>query len=615
TSEDPEAPVTGSKEKKKKCNEERPACDRCLERGLCCEYEPVKPRKRRRTVSNPEHMAMRPPTTNPGQHFGFHDRLQALRQDSSSGSSILSGSPTPPLPAIAENWEIHSADSVFSDSASSCGSEHFTDMNSPLPPFTSFESMARTQPTLEEIRQMPMDPLDGFKYEDDVNTSKEMFAQAPTALSRSSSYPDPTSAFLSPQSAGSPFDFPPPLHTPSLPTQSPNLPPYAEYTGRESRRGLLDHFCNVLSHLIVFKEDSGNPFRQLVLPMARKSPPLLNAIYAISSAHLEHRGLQVEERALDLHSKALQGLAGLIAHKDEGNRDEVLAIVRSGSSTVLNSHLRGALSIMRERRIRRGPTSAFLERAFRYFDVASALSFGSSPMSGTLLVSTTQGVGSGHDRSPMASVDTLFGLVADLWPIIHRLASLVDVKRTIDKQETSSPSGEEKANNMRADFETNTTSIEQALQQWIPKVPPSVVTLENPADDSRLQSILNNAEAHKQACFVFLYRQLLSYSRSDQKVQTPTKQTLQACLRVVIFSGPMAALVWPLFTAASEAVEDVDRNVARTVFRHLETRQGMNNIVTAWEVCEEIWRRSDAGQGEVEWREVAQSMEKEILFG
>ncbi|KAL9127519.1 MAG: hypothetical protein Q9217_003629 [Psora testacea] len=270
---------------------------------------------------------------------------------------------------------------------------------------------------------------------------------------------------------------------------------------------------------------------------------------------------------------------------------------------------------MRERRTRRGPTSAFLERAFRYFDVASALSFGSSPMSGTILVPPTQDFVSVHERSAMASVDTLFGLFADLWPVIHRLASLVDVKRNLDKQEMSSPPGDDKTNNMRADFETNTTSIEQALQQWIPKIPVSVVTLDDAADDSRLQSILNNAEAHKQASFVFLYRQLLSYPRSEQKVQTPTKQTLQACLRVVIFSGPMATLVWPLFTAACEAVEDVDRNVARTVFRHLETRQGMNNIVTAWEVCEEIWRRSDAGHGEVEWRDVAQSMEKEILFG
>ena len=44
---------------------------------------------------------------------------------------------------------------------------------------------------------------------------------------------------------------------------------------------------------------------------------------------------------------------------------DILQIVRSGSSTVLNSHLRGALSIMRERRTKRGPTSAFLERVSR----------------------------------------------------------------------------------------------------------------------------------------------------------------------------------------------------------------------------------------------------------
>lgn len=232
-------------------------------------------------------------------------------------------------------------------------------------------------------------------------------------------------------------------------------------------------------------------------------------------------------------------------------------------------------------------------------------------MSGTILQPAAQDA---HDRSPMASVDTLFGLVADLWPIIHRLSSLVDVKQNLEKEELNSPD-HEKPSNLRTDFETNTSSIELALQQWVPKIPASALTLENPADDSRLQSIMNNAEAHKQASFVFLYRRLLSHGRSDPKVQTPTKQTLQACLRVVIFSGPMATLVWPLFTAASEAIEDVDRNVARTVFRHLETRQGMNNIVTAWEVCEEIWRRSDAGHENIEWREVAQSMEKEILFG
>lgn len=186
-------------------------------------------------------------------------------------------------------------------------------MNSPLPPFDALDSFARSAPELHDVKPVQMDPMDGFAkdpYDEEIATSREMFAPT-SAVSRSSSYPDPTSAFLSPTSGGSPY----------------SVPAFSEYTGRESRRNLLDHFCNVLSHLIVFKEDSGNPFRQLVLPLAQKSPPTLNAIYAVSSAHLEHRGLHVEERALDLHSKALQGLASLISHKDKGNRDEVLAVI------------------------------------------------------------------------------------------------------------------------------------------------------------------------------------------------------------------------------------------------------------------------------------------------
>ena len=235
-------------------------------------------------------------------------------------------------------------------------------------------------------------------------------------------------------------------------------------------------------------------------------------------------------------------------------------------------------------------------------------------MSGTILAPTTNDLLHMRESTAMSAVDTLFGLVADLWPILHRLASLIDVKQNLEKEEMASP-GHDKANNLRSDFDTNTANIELALLQWIPKIPASMVSIETPSDDSRLQSVLNNAEAHKQAAFVYLYREIHSHPRSSLKIQTPAKQALQACLRVVIFSGPMAALLWPLFTAAAESIEDVDRNVARTVFRHLESRQGMNNIVTGWEVCEEIWRRGDAGEVEIGWREVARQMGREVIFG
>jgi hypothetical protein len=50
------------------------------------------------------------------------------------------------------------------------------------------------------------------------------------------------------------------------------------------------------------------------------------AVLAASAAHMEHCGLKNDERALDLHSQALQGLAQLIAD-EHTSRDEALAVI------------------------------------------------------------------------------------------------------------------------------------------------------------------------------------------------------------------------------------------------------------------------------------------------
>jgi hypothetical protein len=97
----------------------------------------------------------------------------------------------------------------------------------------------------------------------------------------------------------------------------------------------------VLSHLIVFKEDTGNPFRQLVLPLSHSSAPVMNAIFALSSAHLEFRGIENPEKSLDFHNRALQGLAKLIDQGAAANREEVLgAIILLVYYEVVRCHLR-----------------------------------------------------------------------------------------------------------------------------------------------------------------------------------------------------------------------------------------------------------------------------------
>jgi hypothetical protein len=115
-----------------------------------------------------------------------------------------------------------------------------------------------------------------------------------------------------------------PLQMPS-PLLGPRSPLFMEFAESRNRRALLGHFTDVLSPLMVFTDETGNPFQQLVLPMSASSPPLLNALLALSSAHMENRGIYNKEKSLDFHTRALQGLGETIERGEGG--DEILAAI------------------------------------------------------------------------------------------------------------------------------------------------------------------------------------------------------------------------------------------------------------------------------------------------
>lgn len=242
---------------KKKCNEKRPQCDRCQERGLECGYEPVKPRKRRRS--------------------------------SFIGSTLSpDGSST-----------IYYNDGWSADFDRSQDDEYEVQ---------KWETDSRYQCDASDIVAIPWEgPFEDEDAEELVRMESD------SSIVRSQSQ-HPDLAMIAPCPVPSPL-------------QEFGAPLYMEFAQKRNRRALVDHFCNVLSHLIVFKEDTGNPFRQLVLPLSHASPPVMNAIYALSSAHLEYRGVENEEKSLYFHNNALQGLAMLIDQKDQATQEEVLASI------------------------------------------------------------------------------------------------------------------------------------------------------------------------------------------------------------------------------------------------------------------------------------------------
>ena len=107
-------------------------------------------------------------------------------------------------------------------------------------------------------------------------------------------------------------------------------PIFSEFSHKYQERMLMNHFCNTLSHLIVLREDEGNPFQQLVLPLAHNSSAVQNAMFALAGAHLEAKGveaLQNDERSVHYHNEAICSLAKLIEKGDGTNKNELLATI------------------------------------------------------------------------------------------------------------------------------------------------------------------------------------------------------------------------------------------------------------------------------------------------
>ena len=225
----------------------------------------------------------------------------------------------------------------------------------------------------------------------------------------------------------------------------------------------------------------------------------------------------------------------------------------------------------------------------------------------------------------MNAVDTLLGLSTDLWPIIHRLSHLLSFKVSLEAAIAAGQTS--KATVLRTELESTSHAIEIALRERKPQLSPSSsLGLDNDsptefaAEDIRIQSILNNAEAYRHSAFIYLYRTIRDLPRSHSAVQNHVRSSLVACSNVVKLAeqcqnGPMSALLWPLFVAACEAMTKEDRILAIETFDGVQRRQGMLNIMRAWEVVQEVWRRSDLNEGEVNWRHICEEKGFNIVFG
>lgn len=218
-------------------------------------------------------------------------------------------------------------------------------------------------------------------------------------------------------------------------------------------------------------------------------------------------------------------------------------------------------------------------------------------------------------------------MATSLWPIIHRLSTLGDLKQELHLAELRGDASNIAI--LRTEFATTASAVELALQEWaLPPEESSPNEEENVTTASkRMQSIVNSAMAYRHSGFVYLYRTIYGRSRRHAVVQRHTHISLLHCIGTVNNEGPMGALLWPLFVASCEAIDPVDREMSRQAFAAVGQRQGMTNIERARCIVEEVWRRADNGEDIEEeiihvderkkdlWRRVSEDMGVSVVFG
>jgi hypothetical protein len=232
--------------------------------------------------------------------------------DKSSGEDSLDESPTTTQPPRLNTSLVNRAASKQMGNSSD-----WTPTDLPL--VSPFESVDFQLPQFDEPKYDVQHIENGEEDVEEIVRRQSININIPTTTYASTyapayATPSPSLAMIAPVTVPSPrLEFCSPV--------------FSEFSGRTNRRALVDHFCNVLSHLIVFREESGNPFQQLLLPLCHESQPVTNAVYALASAHLEYRGVENDEKSVYFHNKAIQGLARLIQKGAGANRNELLAAI------------------------------------------------------------------------------------------------------------------------------------------------------------------------------------------------------------------------------------------------------------------------------------------------
>ncbi|KAG7106347.1 L-arabinose-responsive transcription regulator ARA1 like protein [Verticillium longisporum] len=557
-----------SRDKRKKCSEEKPQCSRCVQFGVECVYEPIKKRKKRTTkftVPSPPDAGSTPGSSGPSTAPSDPTSHQQHVQQPHLHQAYFEPGQTPEgLASFLDPWAA--GDTSMSDSTTGTS-----------PSLLGYDDAALGENTY----QIGTFDLAGANV---CGTQAEVIpslAWSPQIEEHLLPWP-----FLAghmdwgeqqqQQQQHQPILAPvPPVHMPWLAPASPRP--------RGSFSAVADPIAQTLDH---------------------------NALALIGLPALA----EVEE---DWATEQTLGAVLLLVYYE--------MLLQRGPTNLIGRHMQQVWRVLEKVHASENPRLDFFREAFGYFDVIHALSSGTAPCAPSPPSVHSHTLISALD----SSISAISGFTADLWPTLHRLASLPcrQSDQSLSRDSHASTEGKDASDERKAALH----KLEQVLIAWEPALPPGYTLVNRvvdgpedaPEDEvARIRVMTSKALACKQSALIVLNRE-----RDAEAVQRHARAALWHCVSA---TGPHlppgrgtgAGMLWALFEAACEAGDGRDRGLARQAFAAVEAARGVVNAAKAWEVVVEVWRRRDlakaggrADPGGGGWRRIAEEMGFSLVFG
>ncbi|KAF2212145.1 hypothetical protein CERZMDRAFT_41823 [Cercospora zeae-maydis SCOH1-5] len=360
--------------------------------------------------------------------------------------------------------------------------------------------------------------------------------------------------------------------------------------------------CGVLS---VIDGPTENPWRSLIMPLAKQSTGLYHAVLALAAFHGAHETPRL--RYVGAHHKdiAMQNIR-------EGLRDNTmlnhaaiatalaLGFVEAWESNVKtgNAHINGAAALVKKalnahhENPHGGEDLArlkFLCNAWVYLDVIARVTAvdanDSTDFDNALWPpNETPDIATGHNEPGFginfgmgidARLDPLMGCAGTLFPLIGHVANLV---RKVCRSQRN-PIG----------IISQARDLMESLEKWEP--PAYIERPEDPLTDVR--HALQTAEAYRYATMLHLHQAVpeLPTPLNDEQY---AQRVLQYLATVPLNSRMLLVHIYPLMIAGCQAVESEDRDWIRQRWGVMGAQMRIGVIDKCVALTEEVWRRRDS---------------------